>query len=263
MQKYWTLLKLLSLGIGLAAMVYLQRSPEFVSVRAVAGSGGKLAAIEINGLQFSIGRSEGDQIAQHFWSSLALTEVEHPWIQLQIDDELVWREAIEVLELVLSGDQEPRVSIVEEFSEDLAPEQNLIVYEPDVVSEYQTRMIELRQPGALSGAGSAVIIESGSTLSLDQLSDRLPALIGEPGSQTAESMLIVINAQAGVPFREVRAVLKAVAGRRSTWTGKWQRSVRHIRLDSLRWQPRSRRFQSVKDALTSATPKRPGFIRGD
>ncbi|MBC8289813.1 MAG: hypothetical protein H8E37_05800 [Planctomycetes bacterium] len=259
MQKYWTLLKIVLLGLGLGVFVYTQRSPSYVSVWGISDEDGNLAALEIDGQRISLGPADGQNLYLHFQNVLASRGDEHPWIQLRFDDNLNWRDADGVLSLVLTSDREPRVSIVDKFGEELEAEQNLVVNEPGIIdSRGNDRVIQIRQPRRFGEPRSEIFFESGASLTHDQLSDRILSLIGDPDSEKARNIQISINPQIRVPFRDVRAVLRAVSGKRSTWTGKWQPYVRNVRLNHRRWRPDNTKFGRVTDALTSATPRRAG-----
>lgn len=255
MQKYWTLLKIVLLGLGLGVFVYAQRSPSYVSVWGISDEEGKLTALEIDGQRISLGQSDRENLYLHIQNVLASRGDEHPWIQLRFDDQLNWRDADGVLSLVLTSDREPRVSIVEEFGEELDADQNLVVNEPDITdSRGNDRVIQIRQPRRFGEPRSEIYFESGASLTQDQLSDRILALIGDPDSETAKSIQVSINPQGRVPCGDVKAVLRIVSGQRSIWTGKWQPYVRNVRLNHRRWGRDDARFGTVRDALTSATP---------
>jgi len=254
MQKYWTLLKIVLLGVGLGVFVYAQRSPSYVSVWGISDEEGKLIALEIDGVRISLGPSDRDKLYPHFQNVLASRGDEHTWIQLRFDDSLNWRDADGILSLVLASDREPRISIVEEFGEELDADQNLVVNEPGIAdSRGNDRVIQIRQPRRFGEPRSEVYFESGAALTHDQLSDRILAMIGEPDSEKAKSIQVSINPQGQIPCGDVKAVLRIVSGQRSIWTGKWQPYVKNVRLNHHRSRPDKSGFGHIRDALTSAT----------
>lgn len=257
MQKYWTLLKLLGLGAALAGLVLVQRGPAYVSLHLIAGDDGTMTAVEIDGDRISLNGPQSDLIEARFQSALVSRSSSGiPWIQIRVDDEILWGDAKGGLMLAFSAEHEPKICVVTEFSEAPLPGEQIVIHQPGRSTADLSVNVTVRNDGP--GPAGLYLNDSKfspqNRLTVDQLNQAIRKLIGEPGSEKAKRMRADIQIQEGVRFKQVREALEAVSGGRTVIIDKWVPYLQLFRIDGMEWSDSDRRFQNVKDALTQPTP---------
>jgi len=240
MQKYWTSLKLVCLGCGLVVLVLAQRGPAYVSLRLVAGDRGETVAVEIDGDRIGLDSPRSHLIEERFELALASRgSVENPWIQIQIDDGILWQDARGALKLAFRVEREPTISLVWKFSERQPPEEQIVLHQPGQATPRYRVGIKVKADGPERAVYlmNDLAFKPASPQSSNQLNATIRKLIGEPESDKAQRMRADINIQDDVEFRYVREVFEAVSGERTVVTGKWLPYIRLIRLDEIQWAP--------------------------
>jgi hypothetical protein len=246
MQKYWTILKLLCLGVGLVVLVLAQRGPAYVSLWLIAGDDGSLVAVEIDGDRIGLDSPQSHLVGQRFQSALASRgNVGNPWIQIQIDDEIPWKEAQGALALAFDLELEPTISIVKEFSETPRPGEQIVLHQPGLSTAEFNVNISIRNelPGPAGFYLNDTRISPQATSSADQLNQSIRKLIGEPESEKAQRMRADITIEETVRFRSVREALEAVSGGRTVITDEWMPYIRLFRINGMQWSDPEDPFQ--------------------
>ena len=257
MQKYWTLLKLLGLGVALAGLVLVQRGPAYVSLHLIARADGELTAVEIDGDRISLNSPQSDLIEARFQSALvSRSSSGTPWIQIRVDDEILWADAKGGLMLAFSAEHEPKICVVTEFSESPLPGEQVVIHQPGLSTEDLSVTVTVRNDGP--GTAGLYLNDSKfspqNSLTVDQLNQAIRKLIGEPGSEKARRMRADIQIEKGVRFKDVREALDAVSGGRTVIIDKWVPYLQLFRIDGMEWSDSDRKFQHVRDALTQPAP---------